>query len=140
MDFSKLTALISAFVLIVCLVLAMTTLVVLRNAVAENEQVQNEAKTLIDDLGASVDKLESTSRESFKDETGKDIPTNVNTERFTLREYEGSIAIYDETGTMLHWLSVNLSLLPQSERNALAEGIEIEGRSSLISCLQDYMS
>lgn len=140
MVFSKLIALISTFVLIVCLVLSMTTLVVLRNAVAENEQVQNEAKELINDLSASVDKLEAATTATLKNNEEDDVPTGADAEIFTLCEYEGKIAVYDASGVMLHWLDVDLSLLPKSERAALAEGIEVESRTALFSYLQDYMS
>lgn len=140
MDFSKLMAIISTFTLIVCLVLSITTLVVLRNAVEENEQIQHEAKTLINDLNTSVDKLEATANSSLKDDQQQEIPVNAEAEIFTLREHEGKIAVYTKDGIMLHWVNVNLNLLPGSERAALAEGIEVESRQSLFSYLQDYMS
>jgi hypothetical protein len=140
MDFSKIIAVISAFVLIVCLVLSMTTLVVLRNAVAENGQVQKEARTLVDELNVSVERLETTTDSALKNENQSDVPTGADPERFTLREYEGKIAVYAEDGVILHWVNVNLDLLPKNERAALKEGVEVEGVASLLSHLQDYMS
>ena len=138
MDFSKLIAVISAFVLVVCLVLSMTTLVVLRNAVAENEQIQANAKSLLEDMSVTANKLETNANAWLDDEEKEDIPTHADTETFILREFEGKIAIYDEGGTMLHWVDVNLALLPTSERQALSEGITVEGRTALLSCLLDY--
>lgn len=140
MDFSKLMAVISAFVLIVCLVLSITTLVVLRNAVAENGLIQEDAKSLIGELNTSVDRLESTTNSQLENTTDEELPVNADTERFTIREYEGKIAIFTEDGRMLHWLDVDLSLLPKNEREALAEGIEVKSRASLLSYLQDYTS
>ena len=138
MDFSKLIAVISAFVLIVCLVLSMTTLVVLRNAVAENGQLQEEAKGLLNDLNSTADKLEDNMNVVLEQEEREELPVDANAEIFVLREFEGKIAVYDEGGTMLHWVDTNLALLPTSERQALSEGITVEGRTALLSCLLDY--
>ena len=138
MDFSKLIAVISAFVLIVCLVLSMTTLVVLRNAVAENEQIQANAKSLLEDMNVTANKLETNANTLLKEDSQGDIPVGADAEIFVLREFEGKIAVYDENGTMLHWVDANLALLPTSERQALSEGITVEGRTALLSCLLDY--
>ena len=136
MDFSKIIAVISAFVLIVCLVLSMTTLVVLRNAVAENGQLQDEAKSLLQDLNTTADKLEDNL--VLDQEEHEEIPVGIDAEFFVLREFEGKIGIYDENGIMLHWVEVDLNLLPKSERQVLSDGITIEGRKTLLSYLLDY--
>ena len=142
MDFSKIFAIISTFVLIVCLTLSITTLVVLRNAIDENSQMQLQAERLLGDLNISVDKLDSAvNSELSLDETGQaDLPTNAKAETFSIREYNGKIAVYNADGTMIHWVDVNTALLPLEERKALTEGIEVQTWDALISCLQDYMS
>ena len=136
MDFSKIIAVISAFVLIVCLVLSMITLVVLRNAVAENGQLQAEAKSLLNDLNTTADKFED--HLVLKQEEPTEIPVDADAEIFVLREFEGKLGVYDESGVMLHWVELDLALLPQSERQALSEGITVEGRMALLSYLLDY--
>ena len=138
MDFSKLIAVISAFVLIVCLVLSMTTLVVLRNAVDENRQLQVEAQALLNDLDDTSNKLETNVNTVLKEDAQDEIPVGADAELFLLRAFEGKIGIYDESGVMLHWIEIDLNLLPASERQALSDGITIEGRKALLSYLLDY--
>ena len=142
MDFSKLFAIISTFVLIVCLTLSITTLVVLRNAIDENTQMQTQAERLLDNLNTSVDKLDfAANAELPSDKTDQeDILTNTTPESFSIREYNGKIAVYNADGNMIHWVDVNTSLLPTDERAALAEGIEVQTWDAMVSCLQDYMS
>ena len=142
MDFSKIFAIISTFVLIVCLTLSITTLVILRNAIDENEQLQVEADRLLDDLNASVDKLDTTvnTKPPSNQTEQEDVLTNAEAEVFSVREYNGKIAIYNADGAMIHWVDVNTALLPIGERTALEQGIEIQTWDSLISYLQDYMS
>jgi len=141
MDFSKLFALISTFVLIVCLTLSMTTLVVLRNAIDENSQMQAEAQGFLDDLNTAVERLDSAAIDPPSDQTGKeDVPTNVSAEVYSIREYNGKIAVYNADGAMIHWVDVNTALLPSEERSALKDGIEVQSWEAMASCLQDYMS
>lgn len=141
MDFSKLFALVSTFVLIVCLTLSMTTLVVLRNAIDENSQMQAEAQGFLDDLNTAVDKLDSAAVNSPSDQTGQeDLPTNADTEVFSIREYNGKIAVYNADGAMIHWVDVNTALLPTEERSALKDGVEVQSWEAMVSCLQDYVS
>ncbi len=137
MDFSKIFAIISSFVLIVCLTLCITTLVVLRNAIDENETLQADAVRLVKELDTSVDKLDTVIADN---QAQGDLPTNAAAEIFSIRECNGKIAVYNDDGVMLHWVDVNTALLPAGERTALAQGIEVQGWESVISCLQDYQS
>ena len=142
MDISKFFAIIGSFLLIVCLTLSITTLVVLRNAIDENEQMQGNAAQLIDQLNASVNRFDTTVNADVTDseDTLEDLPTNAKTEQFWVREYNGKIAVYNTEGNMIHWADTNVSLLPAKDREALAAGIEVESMERLIALLEDYTS
>ena len=142
MDISKFFAVIGSFLLIVCLTLSITTLVVLRNAIDENEQMQSNAEELIDQLNASVNQFDTTVNADLKEsvESTQDLPTNAKVERFWVREYNGKIAVYNTDGNMIHWVDTNVSMLPAKDRDALAVGIEVESMDGLIALIEDYTS
>lgn len=139
MDISKFFAMIGSFLLIVCLTLSITTLVVLRNAIDENEQMQANAATLIDHLGASVDRFDTAVNANASDtDAESDLPTNANADHFWMREYNGKIAIYNTEGNMIHWMDTNIALLPAKDREALTAGIEVDSIEGLLALIEDY--
>lgn len=139
MDIAKIFTAICSLVLIVCLVLSVTTLTVLRNAIDENGQVQEEAKRLIGELDQSLDRLELAVNAEAKDE--EEIPTNAtSTDTYVVRSCNGRIAVYTSSGSMLYWIDVNVDLLPEADREALSKGIELESLSQLKAFLNDYTS
>ncbi len=139
MDTSKLLAILCCFVLIVCLVLSISTLVVLRNAIAENEVLQNDAKELVSELDGYVEEL---NQNKPNDDS---ISASVNTEQsgtkwdsFCIKETNGLIGIYASDGTLLKVLDISVSTLPPADRNALSKGIQIDSWRELIALMQDY--
>lgn len=139
MDTSKLLAILCCFVLIVCLVLSISTLVVLRNAIAENEVLQNDAKELVSELDGYVEELNQSKP------SDDSISASVNTDQngtkwdsFCIKETNGQIGIYASDGTLLKVLDISVSALPPADRDALAKGIQINSWRELIALVQDY--
>ena len=139
MDISKLFTAICSLVLIVCLTLSITTLVVLRNAIDENKQVQNEAERLVDELDQSLVRLENSVNKNA--DTDKELPANASTsESYVIRAYNGKIGAYTSSGSLIYLIDYDVSLLPKSARGALEKGIEVESLEALQQILMDYTS
>lgn len=137
MDISKVFAVICAFILIVCLVLCVTTLVVLRNAVDENEAVQCNANALVKELDQAIDRLILPETEPPKQDTEANATVATG---YIAGVYQGKLAIYTSEGELLCCTPIDVSLLPASEQSALQIGIPIKDLSDLIGLMHDYTS
>ena len=141
MDTSKILLIICAFALIVCLTLCITTLAVLRNAVAENGTLQSEATVLVQKLDECVDRLdEVTPEQNASIEVSGGTDTTDTAEGFCLRESNGSIGVYTTDGYLVKLLDVSVSTLPFAARQALQKGITVGSWEELIGLIQDYTS
>lgn len=60
--------------------------------------------------------------------------------RYTVREYGGNIAVFNEDGTVHSVYEVNVELLPEYDRGLLKNGITIIGERELRSIVEDYTS
>lgn len=141
MDASKILLVICAFTLIVCLTLCITTLAVLRNAVAENGVLQTEANTLVEKLDGCVDRLDDTlskDSESIEVSGGTNGPDTAN--GFCLREKDGKIGIYTADGYLVKQLDLSIKTLPKEVREALKAGISVGSWEELLALIADYTS
>lgn len=139
MDISRFFAAISCLILLVCLTLSVTTLVVLRNAIDETEQVKEDAKQLIGELDQSLNRLEIAVNANAEQE--QELPTNAGVEEpYLVRACNGKIGVYTASGILVDWIDVNIILLPKAAREALEEGIEVESLDALQRILMDYTS
>lgn len=139
MDTSKIFTVICSFVLVVCLVLSITTLVVLRNAVEENDVLQQNAQTLVNTLDDCVNALNETSaKESSVPTSAGTEETDVLYDAFCVREVNGKIGIYTSDGYLIRLLDVQVETLPEADREALSKGICVNSWRELISMIQDY--
>ena len=135
MNISKLFTVICAFVLIVCLVLSITTLIVLRNAIAENQALQRRAEGLIGELDRSVSELAVYE----KNEENTDLPTSASpNEHYVVSLWQDHVAVFSSAGELLYCSSLSALLLPPSERRLLEKGIQVETLSELIKLFTDY--
>ncbi len=139
MDMGKIFALLCALLLAVCLVLAVTTLTVLRNAVAENKAMQEEAAILMNVLSGSVDKLEDSIEVSIQK---PQEPTDTTDQKdiYIVKSINGRICVCNEEGTVIYCTDLSLALLPDSDRELLEKGIRVEGLEGLVQLMNDYRS
>ena len=139
MDISKLLTILCCFVLIVCLTLSITTLVVLRNAVAENYALQSEAEALVSELNGCVNVLnENIEQEDALPTVNESTQTDVLSDAFCVREVNGKIGVYTSDGYLIRLLEANVDALPEKDREALKKGIVINSWRELIAIIQDY--
>ena len=131
--------LICAFVLVVCLTLSITTLTVLRNAMEENDSLQEEAAALVGNLNTCIGEMnEMLVDDSIPTGSDTSIPSNTDTDRFCIRAINGQIGIYTTDGYLVRLLDVSVDTLPQKDRDALNEGILVNSWRDLIAIIQDY--
>ena len=60
--------------------------------------------------------------------------------RYTMREYEGRIAVFNGDGTIRKIYEVNVALLPEYDQKLLQNGISIIGEDELRARIEDYTS
>ncbi|MBE6589507.1 MAG: hypothetical protein E7643_04945 [Ruminococcaceae bacterium] len=143
MDISKLFTLLCAFLLIICLILSVTSVLVLKNAVTESEKWQMRAQALL----VSIESLKVEGGIPEKNTDTSDIPVqneqpstdaDILYNKFYVREVGGKIGIYCDEGQLIRTLEVSVETLPLKDQTALKKGIRINSWSELISLIQDY--
>ena len=142
MDTTKIMTALCAFILLVCLVLCITTLIILRNAVEEHRAIQTGAQTLVEELDRSLDEWsEKIEQDDASPPNTEEIPTEGNalSDTIYLRTTGNKIGVFTKEGSLIRVLEVNPNTLPKRERDALREGIEIHSWEELLSLIRDYM-
>jgi len=142
MDASKIFTILCAFLLVICLVLSITALIVMRNAVSESQTWHDRAAVLVSNLNTLLENVDesddsvSTSTDSDTNEPSTDVDVLYN--RFTMRETEGKIGVYTEEGYLIRLIDVNVKTLPKEEQDRLLDGISVNSWRELIELMQDY--
>ena len=137
MDISKLIAIICAFLLIVCLAFAITSIASLRNALEENDALQEQAAALNARLDDCVDQLNLQLEQHF---TPTVATPSTSEPTLYLRESDGRVGVYTSEGELLYAVEISALSLPPAEREALAKGIEVHGFRELLNLIRDYTS
>ncbi len=145
MDTAKIWTVLCAFLLLICLTLSITSVVVLRNALAENDAWQTRAQALTEDLVACLSRLEedpdSIPVDTPLDDGGSgdaDMDADILYNRFCLRETGGKIGIYNDEGYLVRLLDTDVQTLPPSEREALQNGFCVNSWEELLEWIQNY--
>ncbi len=141
MDRAKLFTYLSILLLLVCLALCLTSVIVLRNAVAEGQAWQEKASSLADKLDACIDVLNpkiETEDPANEENEPPTVEADILSQRFLVRENNGKIGVYTEEGYLVRVIDCDVSMLPKREREALKNGITVESWSELVEYLQNY--
>ncbi len=142
MDTAKIWTILCAFLLLICLTLSITSVVVLRNALAENEAWQTRTRALTEDLAACLAHLEedpdSIPVDTPTGDGGSDVDADVLYNRFCLRETGGKIGIYNDEGYLVRLLDTDVQTLPAAEREALQNGFCVNSWEELLEWIQNY--
>lgn len=136
MDAPKALTLLTAMILIVCLVLSITSLVALRHAVDESAALRLETQRLTDELESCIEAWKEN--EVSSDDSLPTVGTTPPTPCYSIRSIDNKIAIYTEDGALVQVLDVDPDSLPAADRAALADGIEVEGWQAVLSRIADY--
>lgn len=140
MDISKIFTALCGLMLAVCLTLSITALTVLRTAVKENDAAQQKTAQLADDLRDCVDALQQK-----KDDSSESLPTSTvpkdddrSPVSFVLRDAGGVIGVYTHDGYLVRLTEIQVTHLPEQDRQQLQDGILAESWKDALDRLQDY--
>ncbi len=136
MDISRIISVMCVFLLAVCLILSITALTVLRNAVDESTQACMEVQCFLE----SLEEDQSVKEESSETEVEVDnsIPVDVLSNHFCMREINGKIAIYTSDGYLVRLLDISVETLPHADQQALQQGIEVSSWKEILALIQDF--
>ena len=140
MDITRIFTVICSFILIVCLTMCISTLVVLRNSIAEHKAVKEDAVELVESLDQSLESMKD-----MIDKYDQSVSVSVDSEKtneqdahFMIREVNGKIGVFTVDGVLLKVLEVSIDMLPQKDRELFADGITVGSWKELIAILQDF--
>jgi len=134
MDVSRMIVAICGFALSVCLFFSIGALSCLRHAMAESNEIQEEAEGLIERLDNRLDELESIQTDTQPLPTVKEEPA----ESYLVCSVNRMVGVYNGNGSLLRVLDVSIDTLPRSERDRLQEGIRASSWQEVELLLQDY--
>ena len=141
MGLSKLFLFLGAGILAVCLVLSITMLQVLRNAISENDLIQENAYSLVGELNGCVRSLNELATPVIpvdkEEEESPSQEVSAPVESFWCREAGEYVGIYDSDGKLLTLTEIKLSSLPASMREELKKGVFLASREEVLELLRD---
>ena len=141
MDATKIFTILSGFLLIICLVLSITALTVMRNAVEESRSWQERAQSLVAELDACLreqddkDSIQVSTPNADKVENSKESTLGL-----VIRTVGERIGIYTAEGALLYRLNVSPATLTAATQEALSKGIRLESWQELLALLGDLDS
>lgn len=138
MDVTKIFTVLCGFLLIVCLVLSITCLVVMRNAVEETSVWQGRAEALVNELNGCVQAMKGMEADDVPVIAPDSNENEAEKKRYCLRLEGEVLAIYDADGYLIKRSETNASLLPKTEQEKLTAGIWAESWAAAGRLLQDY--
>lgn len=135
MDISRIISVMCVFLLAVCLILSITALTVLRNAVDESTQACMEVQCFLESL---EDQQINEEPPQTDVEVDNSIPVDVLSNHFCMREINGKIAIYTSDGYLVRLLDICVETLPHADQQALQQGIEVSSWKEILALIQDF--
>ena len=139
MDMSKILFILCCCALAVCLVLSITALTGLRNAVAESGLIHKEAVGLVDRLNVHLEDLQGEDAEDALPTVG-DASDAEHDNGYVIRACNGKIAVLTSNGYPVRTVDVLVLALPPADREALQQGIRVDSLQEVDAVLQDYTS
>lgn len=140
MFFSKILNILCAFLLVVCLCISVTTLCALRNALDENQQLQETAKQLLRELDQSVLVMNAIAETPDEEPNEPKEPGTLETQQRTVYKLQTvgqRIGVYTAEGELLKLVDVEPKTLPTDIQQLLQDGIALSSFEELTSILQD---
>ena len=143
MGLSKVFLFLGAGLLAVCLVLSITTLQVLRNALDENDLLQESAYELVGELNGCVRALNELAAPVIpvnQEEGEKTEEVSAKPETFWCRASGNYVGLYNGDGKLLRITEIPLDHLPASTRESLQKGISLSSWDEVFKLLRDLES
>lgn len=137
MNRTRVILILCVFLLCVCLVFAVTALTSLRNAVAETGRVRRDAQAMLNTI-EDVLRQEPTEADDEPQAPDDAQPVGVLYDRFCVRESQGLVAVYTESGELVRLTDICVDTLPDADREALRQGIRFHSWKEVLTLLQDW--
>ena len=141
MGLSKLLIFLGAGLLAVCLVLSITTLQVLRNAISENDLIQENAYSLVGELNGCVRALNELATPVIpvnrEEDDSPAQEVSASAASYWCRAAGDYVGLYDSEGKLLKLTELKLSSLPASMREELQKGISLASWEDVLDLLRD---
>ena len=67
-----------------------------------------------------------------------EITESLQIEKWTVKEYNGKIAVFDSNGILTETIDTYIKTLPKADRELLREGIEVESKKELYDIIEAY--
>ena len=138
MDVSKAMLALCCLAVSVCLILSITALCGLRNTIAENEVIQQEAVILVDQLNSCLENIEEVEKDNASLPTIGNASDEKKENLFYIREVNDRIGVYTGDGYLIRLLERSVQTLPKADRDALSNGICVSSWQEVTRILQDY--
>lgn len=146
MDRTKWLLAICAFIMGVSLFFSAGSFILLLNMERETERYEDVSEEMWEEVGDDVTLVKQTLAsilekvESLKssNQSPTDTETGVLFDRLCIRESGGKIGVFTEDGILIRTIDVNVHTLPDSDRQALSEGITINSWRELIDLIEDF--
>ena len=137
MDITKVFTVLCAILLLICLILTMTSLVIMRHTLDKGIAF-GRAVAAINTIPPVAEG--STDNNNSSTPPPADVEADVLYNRFTLKEHNGKVGVYSEDGYLIRTFEIEVSTLPQEARTALKNGITLHSWRELIRLIEDYES
>ena len=136
MDITKTFTILCAILLLICLVLTVTTLIIMRQTLDKSLAFQSAVLA----MHTIPPTLETPKDTTHDDPPPADVEADVLYNRFTLKEHNGQIGVYSEEGYLIRTFQISVSTLPREAREALKKGVTFHSWRELLQLIEDYES
>lgn len=140
MDTTKLFTILCAFLLLICLILSITSLIIIGHVLNETDAWQERAAVLVDTIDRRIAQFGNGNDLPASTETEPDVEADILYNRFTLKETNGKVGVYSEEGYLIRTFNIKVTTLPREARDALSKGITFNSWRELIALIEDYES
>ncbi len=137
MDTTKIFTVLCAILLLICLVLTVTSLVIMHQTLDKSLAFQGAVSAM---AATRPTPQESTDEGSPDDPPPADVEADVLYNRFTLKEHNGQIGVYSEDGYLIRTFEVEVSTLPREARDALEKGVTLHSWRELMQLIEAFES
>lgn len=140
MDKAKWTVILFGIVFSICTLLSLFSFLLVYSTARQCELQAQGVEEWKQSVHEQIDRMEALIVSNQEELCPDDecVESDVLYERFCVREENGKIGVYTEEGYLIRSLSVNVQTLPEADRAALKNGIEIHSWRELIALIQDY--
>ncbi|MBQ9784645.1 MAG: hypothetical protein IJW29_04000 [Clostridia bacterium] len=137
MDATKIFTVLCACLLLICLILTVTSLLIMQKTLERGAAFQEQAAATV---GAFLQGWRCPHQSEHEEAPPADVEADVLYNRFTLKETGGKIGVYSDEGYLIRTFDIDVSTLPPEAREGLRVGVTFHSWRELIALIEDYES